>query len=98
MEGAQRRRRRSRMTDTHPKFIEDISVEVAIELGRTRMTIRELAKLNVDDVLELAQPADRPLEVVAGGKVLARGELVPVGDRLALRITELAGNEPVDSK
>ncbi len=86
------------MTDTHPKFIEDISVEVAIELGRTRMTIRELAKLNVDDVLELAQPADRPLEVVAGGKVLARGELVPVGDRLALRITELAGNEPVDSK
>jgi flagellar motor switch protein FliN/FliY len=86
------------MTDTHPKFIEDISVEVAIELGRTRMTIRELAKLNVDDVLELAQPADRPLEVVAGGKVLARGELVPVGDRLALRITELAGDEPVDSK
>ena len=86
------------MTDTHPKFIEDISVKVAIELGRTRMTIRELAKLNVDDVLELAQPADRPLEVVAGGKVLARGELVPVGDRLALRITELAGDEPVDSK
>ena len=81
------------MTDTHPKFIEHISVEVSIELGRTRMTIRELANLNVDDVLELAQPADRPLEVVAGGKVLARGELVPVGDRLALRITELAGDD-----
>jgi len=86
------------MTDTHPKFIEDISVEVAIELGRTRMTIRELAKLNIDDVLELAQPADRPLEVVAGGKVLARGELVPVGDRLALRITELAGDDVAEAQ
>ena len=86
------------MTDTHPKFIEDISVEVAIELGRTRMTIRELAKLNIDDVLELAQPADRPLEVVAGGKVLARGELVPVGDRLALRITELAGDDVAEEQ
>jgi flagellar motor switch protein FliN/FliY len=85
------------MPDTHPKFIEDISVEVSIELGRTRMTIRELANLNVDDVLELAQPADRPLEVVAGGKILARGELVPVGDRLALRIIELAGDSASDT-
>jgi len=70
-------------------FLGDIPVEVVIELGRTQMVLRDLAGLDVDDVVELDQPMDKPLDVVVGGKLIARGELVMVGDRMALRVTEL---------
>jgi flagellar motor switch protein FliN/FliY len=73
-------------------FLGDIPVEVVIELGRTRMVLRDLAGLDVDDVIELDQPMDKPLDVVVGGKKIARGELVMVGDRMALRITDLAAS------
>ncbi|MEC8424519.1 MAG: FliM/FliN family flagellar motor switch protein, partial [Myxococcota bacterium] len=69
----------------------DIPVDVVIELGRRRMVLKELAALEPDDIVELDQPMDRPLDLVVGGKVLARGELVMVGERVALRVTELVG-------
>lgn len=70
-------------------FLGDIPVEVVVELGRTRMVLRDLAALDMDDVIELNQPMDKPLDVVVGGKLIARGELVMVAERMALRITEL---------
>ncbi|MDP6933613.1 MAG: FliM/FliN family flagellar motor switch protein [Myxococcota bacterium] len=73
------------------EFLDDIPVEVVIELGRKRMVIRELAGIDVDDVIELNQAVDRPLDIVVGGKVVARGELVIVGERMAVRISELSG-------
>jgi flagellar motor switch protein FliN/FliY len=72
-------------------FLGDIPVDVVIELGRRRMVLKEIASLDVDDIVELDQPMDRPLDLVVGGKVLARGELVMVGERVALRVTELVG-------
>ena len=73
-------------------FLGDIPVEVVIELGRTQMVLRDLAGLDVDDVVELDQPMDKPLDVVVGGKLIARGELVMVGDRMALRVTDLVAS------
>lgn len=72
-------------------FLGDIPVDVVIELGRRRMVLKEIASLDVDDIVELDQPMDRPLDLVVGGRVLARGELVMVGERVALRVTELVG-------
>ena len=72
-------------------FLHEIPVDVVVELGRARITIRELAQLGKDEVVELDRPADRPLDVMVGGRVFARGEVVMVGERLALRITELLG-------
>ena len=73
-------------------FLGDIPVEIVIELGRTTMVLRDLAGLNVDEVVELDQPMDKPLDVVVGGKLIARGELVMVGDRVALRVTDLVSS------
>ena len=72
-------------------FLGDIPVDAVIELGRRRMVLQDLAALDVDDIVELDQAMDRPLDLVVGDKVLARGELVMVGERVALRITELVG-------
>lgn len=75
-------------------FLQDFPVEVTVELGRTSLTIRELAELGENDVIPLDRPNDRPVDLVAGGRVLARGEPIVVGDRLSLRIVEIVGDEP----
>jgi flagellar motor switch protein FliN/FliY len=75
-------------------FLQDIPVEVVVELGRARMTIRELASLERDDVVELGRGSDEPVELVVGGRVLARGEIVMSKDGLALRIVEVVGEQP----
>jgi len=77
-------------------FLGEIPVDVVIELGRRRMVLKELAALEADDVVELDQPMDRPLDLVVGGRVLARGELVMVGERVALRITEVVARPRED--
>lgn len=71
------------------RFLQDLPVEVIVELGRTRMTIRQLAALDRDDVIDLDRTNDEPLDIVVGGKLFARGEVVMQGDRLALRIIEM---------
>ncbi len=74
-------------------LLNELPVEVVVELGRTRLTVRQLAELDRDDVVDLGRDAELPLDLVAGGKLIARGEVVMVGDKMALRITELVGEE-----
>ena len=76
-------------------FLNELQVEVTVELGRTRLTVRELTEMADGQVIELDQAADKPLALLAGGQVFARGELVMVGengDRLGLRITEMVSS------
>lgn len=72
-------------------FLQEIPIELVVELGRARLTVRELAQLGKDDVIELDRLASQPLDILAGGQVFARGEVVVIDDRVALRITELVG-------
>ncbi len=72
-------------------FLQDFPVEVVVVLGRAKMTIRELASLDNQDIIELDRASDDPVELVVGGRVLARGEMVVVKDRVALRIIEIDG-------
>jgi flagellar motor switch protein FliN len=81
-------------TDTTPvsdNFIGDIPVELVVELGRKKMLLRNIAALKADDIVDLEQTVDSPLNIVVGGKLLARGELVMVNGRVGLRIIELVG-------
>jgi flagellar motor switch protein FliN/FliY len=79
------------MTDV--SFLQDIPIELVIELGRARLTVRELAQLSRDDVVELDRLASQPLDVLVGGRVFARGEVVIVDDRVAIRVIEVLGQE-----
>jgi len=77
-------------------FLNELQVEVTVELGRTRLTVRELAEMAEGQVIELDQASDKPLALLASGQIFARGELVMVGenaDRLGLRITEMVNGE-----
>jgi flagellar motor switch protein FliN len=72
-------------------FIGGIPVELVVELGRKKMLLRDIAKLKTDDIVDLEQTMEAPLNIVVGDKLLARGELVKVNGRIGLRIIEMVG-------
>jgi len=74
-------------------FLGDIPIEAVIELGRAKLTVKELAQLSRDDIVELDRMASQPLDLLVGGKVFARGEVVVVDDRIALRVIEVIGHD-----
>ena len=76
------------------RFLQDLAVEVIIELGRTKKTFKELASLDRDDMIDLDRSSDDPLDIIVGGRLFARGEVVMQGDRMAIRITEMVEEEP----
>lgn len=69
----------------------DVSMPVAIELGRTRLSVREILELGRGSVVQLDRLAGEPVDVLVGERRLAEGEVVVVDDQFAVRITKLVG-------
>jgi len=67
----------------------DIPVTLSMELGRTRISIRELLKLKSGSVVELPKMADEPMDVLVNGTLVARGEAVVVEDKFGIRLTDV---------
>ena len=70
-------------------LILDVPLAVSVELGRVRMTVRELLALGAGSVIELAKLAGEPLDVLINGKPVARGEAVMVNEKFGVRLTEI---------
>jgi flagellar motor switch protein FliN/FliY len=73
------------------KMILDVDVPISVQLGQTKMTIRELLRLKKKSVVELNRMAGEPVDFFISGKLLAKGEITVVDDRLAIRIGQLFG-------
>ena len=71
-------------------FILDIPLLVTVELGRVKLPIQDLLKLGEGSVVELNKLVGEPLEVLVNGKAVARGEVVVVNEKFALRLTDIA--------
>jgi flagellar motor switch protein FliN/FliY len=72
----------------------DVELTVTVELGRVRLPLRELLQLQEGTVVELDRLAGAPVDVLANGTPVARGDVVVVGDELGVRISELLGRVP----
>lgn len=71
------------------EMLAGVDMEVTVELGRTRMTVRDLLALSPGTVLELDRAADGPADLLVNGRLIARGEVVVVDEDFGLRITEI---------
>ena len=71
------------------EFLLDISVEVTVELGRTKMLINDMLKLGQGSVIELTKLAGESLEILANQKPIARGEVVVVNEKYGVRLKEV---------
>src|SRR3954451_6882201 len=70
-------------------FILDIPLKVTVELGRSKMAIREILQLAQGSVVELSKFAGEPLEVLVNEKLIARGEVVVVNEKFGIRLTDI---------
>lgn len=67
----------------------EVSMPVAIEIGRTRMTVQEVLQLTAGSVIQLDRMVGEPVDVFVGDRKLAQGEVVVVGDHFGVRITRV---------
>lgn len=67
----------------------EIPLEVHVEIGRKRMRIRELLQAGAGTILDLDTPAGAPLAIYANSTLIAQGEVVVVGERYGIRITDI---------
>jgi len=75
--------------DVNLEVILDVPVMLSMEVGRTRIPIRNLLKLNQGSVVELDRAAGEPLDVLVNGTLIAHGEVVVVNDKFGIRLTDV---------
>ena len=71
----------------------DVPVELAVEIGRTQMTIRETLALGPGSIVTLNRLAGEPVDLLVNGKPIARGEVVVIDEEFGLRVTEVVASE-----
>jgi len=70
-------------------FLLDIPLVVMIEIGRTKMFIRDLLQLGQGSVVELDKMVGEPMDVFVNGKLIARGEVVVINEKFGIRLTDI---------
>nr|MBL8412044.1 flagellar motor switch protein FliN [Dechloromonas sp.] len=70
-------------------MILDIPVQMTVELGRTKITIKNLLQLAHGSVVELDAMAGEPMDVLVNGTLIAQGEVVVVNDKFGIRLTDI---------
>jgi flagellar motor switch protein FliN/FliY len=75
--------------DVNLDVILDVPVTLSMEVGRTRIPIRNLLQLNQGSVVELDRAAGEPLDVFVNGTLVAHGEVVVVNDKFGIRLTDV---------
>jgi flagellar motor switch protein FliN/FliY len=71
------------------KALGDIPVQVNVELGKTKLSLKEVLELAEGSIIELDRLAGEPLDLIVGGQLIAQGEVVAIDDYYGLRITNV---------
>lgn len=81
---------------THPyedsnaiELLLDIPLDIAVELGRVRMLIKDVVELGTGSIIEIDKAAGEPVDVMVNGRLVAKGEVVVIEDNFGVRITEI---------
>ncbi|MBP2650223.1 MAG: fliN: flagellar motor switch protein FliN [Firmicutes bacterium] len=77
--------------DPNINLVMDVPLQVTVELGRTKKLIRDILELSPGSVIELDKLAGEPVDVMANGKLIAKGEVVVIDENFGVRITEIVG-------
>ncbi len=82
---------KNKLHETHNDidFILDIPVQLTVELGRTKIAIKNLLQLAQGSVVELDGMAGEPMDVLVNGCLIAQGEVVVVNDKFGIRLTDI---------
>ena len=71
------------------RLLQDVDVKLTVEIGSTSLSLRELLALGEESVIELDRDANELLDIFVNGTLIGRGEVVTVGEKFGVRMTEL---------
>ena len=74
----------------------DVNLHVKVELGRTRMFVEDVLRLNEGAVVELDKPAGDPVDIYVNNRHVARGEVLVVNDNFCVRISEIIQHDDLE--
>jgi flagellar motor switch protein FliN/FliY len=80
------------------RLLQDVDVKLTVEIGSTSLSLRELLALGEGSVIELDRQADELLDVFVNGTLIGRGEVVTVGDRFGVKVTELVSPDKAGTR
>jgi flagellar motor switch protein FliN/FliY len=75
------------------RLLQDVDVKLTVEIGSTTLSLRELLALGESSIIELDRQAGDLLDVFVNGTLIGRGEVVTVGERFGVKMTELVAPE-----
>jgi flagellar motor switch protein FliN len=75
------------------RLLQDVGVKLTVEIGSTQLSLRELLALGEDSVIELDREANELLDIFVNGTLIGRGEVVTLGEKFGVRMTELVSPE-----
>ncbi len=84
--------------DNNLELIMSVPIQITVELGKTKKKIKDIAELTVGNIVELNRQAGDQVDVVANGRLIARGDVVVVDDNYSVRITEIIKAKENDTK
>lgn len=74
---------------TNFELIQSVPLEIGVEVGRAKKTIRDILALGTGSIIELDKQAGDPVDVIVNGRLLAHGEVVVIDENFGVRITEI---------
>ena len=86
-EGVREKNERSSLENL--RVLENIDVKLTVEVGGAEIKLRDLLRVNEGSVIELERLAGDPLDILANGTIIAKGEVVMIGERFGIRFTEV---------
>ena len=76
-------------TGTGLELVSDVPLRISVEVGSARLLVRDVLKLGPGSIVELDRMADEPAELYINGRLVGRGEITVVDERIAVRVVEL---------
>lgn len=70
-------------------ILNDVSIGLTIEIGRTQIKIRDLLNLTKDSIIDLNKPSGEPVDIYANGKLIARGNIISANGKYCVRLVSL---------
>lgn len=80
------------LIDGNLDLVMSVPIQITVELGKTRKKIKDIADMTVGNIIELDRQAGDQVDVIANGRLIARGDVVVVDDNYSVRITEIIKN------
>lgn len=80
------------LADGNLDLVMSVPIQITVELGKTRKKIKDIADMTVGNIIELDRQAGDQVDVIANGRLIARGDVVVVDDNYSVRITEIIKN------